>query len=614
GDNMVLQRDATVKVWGWADPGEAIRIEFYGQTKETAADAAGNWAVQFADLKAGGPYTMQLQGKNTIQIQNILIGDVWLCGGQSNMETTMERVSPRYPEELKNAEAPHIRYFYVPRKYDFNTAQADVERGNWEPISQKNIRSVSAVAYFFAQDLHAEYGVPIGLINNALGGSPAQSWVDEQTLKAFPDYYAEAQRFKDREYVDSIIRSDTERQRNWYQKAWQEDAGYQDQPWHAAELNTEGWSTMSVPGYWADTELGAVNGVLWFRKEIDLPAALAGKPARLLLGRVVDADSTYVNGHFVGTVSYQYPPRRYEVPANVLKAGKNTITVRVINNAGRGGFFLDKPYELIIGDESIELKGDWQYKLGAALPPLQSQTFVRWKALGLYNAMLHPLFNFRIKGVIWYQGESNTWNPAQYADLFPALIQCWRRGFGQQDLPFLFVQLANFMKTTDEPVESNWAALRDAQRKALSLPNTAMAVAIDVGEWNDIHPLNKKDVGHRLALAARKVAYGDGQVVYAGPLFESMTVKKGKAVLRFSSTGSGLMAKGDTALQYFAIAGADGQYHWATAKIKGDRVVVYHAKVPNPVAVRYAWADNPEGANLYNKEGLPASPFEAKVE
>jgi len=373
-------------------------------------------------------------------------------------------------------------------------------------------------------------------------------------------------------------------------------------------LSTDGWRRMNVPGYWAATELGAVNGVVWFRKDVEVPASMIGKPAELNLGRIVDADSVFINGVFVGTTSYQYPPRWYSLPPNVLKAGPNTVVVRVISNIGKGGFVLDKPYQIVCEGGTIDLKGPWLYRLGARMEPLASQTFIRWKPLGLFNAMLAPLLNYAIKGVIWYQGESNAERPIEYRDLFPAVIRDWRAKWNQGDFPFLFVQLPNFMEAKDQPSESNWALLREAQLRTLSLPRTGMAVAIDIGEWNDIHPLNKKDVGKRLALAAQKVAYADDKVVYSGPIYQSMKVDGDKIIIAFTNTGSGLVARGEE-LKTFAIAGSDKRFVWAKAKIENNRVVVWSEMVSNPVAVRYAWADNPEGANLYNAEGLPASPF-----
>jgi sialate O-acetylesterase len=467
------------------------------------------------------------------------------------------------------------------------------------------------VGYFFAKELYEKYNVPIGLINTSLGGSPAQAWLSADGLKAFPHYLQVAEKFKDDTYVKEIADSDKARSTDWYSRLNKKDKGLPPgrTPWFDTSIDTSDWQTMNVPGYWADGELGNINGVVWFRKEFDVPASMTGVPARIELGRVVDADKTYINGRLVGSISYQYPPRKYDIPANVLKTGKNIVTVRVISNIGRGGFFLDKPYEITAAGQTIDLKGPWKYKLGAEMEPLQPETFIRWKPGGLYNAMIAPLLNYKIKGVIWYQGESNAGNAVEYQKLFPAVISDWRGKWNQGDFPFLYVQLANFMKAKDLPSESGWAELREAQLKTLSVPNTAMAVIIDIGEWNDIHPTNKEDVGKRLALAARKIAYGEKDIVYSGPIYKDMEIRGDKIIISFTNIGSGLIAKGCSELKHFAIAGADKKFVWANAEIQGNKVIVSSDKVTNPTAVRYAWSDNPEGANLYNKEGLPASPF-----
>lgn len=607
GDGMVLQRDTDVKLWGWASKGEPISISFLGEKYKTVADNNGNWSVSLGDLPAGGPFLMEITGSNKIQLKDIYVGDVWIASGQSNMELPMSRVAPLYPEEIETASNEEIRFFEVPKTYDFSEAKKDLEAGEWKPVARNTIEQFSAVAYFFAKDLHEEYGVPIGIINSALGGSPAESWISEEALKKFPEHYNEALRFKNQALIDSIEQADQSRIGKWYREIHQKDRGLKEN-WRNPETDDSSWQTMNIPGYWADTELGPKNGVVWFRKKIELPEDLANEPAKLLLGRIVDADSVFVNGTFVGNTTYQYPPRRYNIPAGVLKSGENTISIRIINESGRGGFVTDKEYMLISEGEEIDLSGPWKYKLGGEMPRLQGQTFIRWKPLGLYNAMINPLTNYAIKGVIWYQGESNADAPGEYEALMTTLIQDWRNQWNQEDLPFLYVQLANFLESRDQPGDSNWARLREAQTKTLAVPNTGMAVAIDVGEWNDIHPLNKKTVGERLARAAKSVAYKE-DIVPAGPLFESFSREGNSIVISFKNVGGGLVAKNGNSLEHFSIAGKDGKFIWAKAEIRGDKVVVYHPEVPNPVAVRYGWADNPEGANLYNREGLPASPF-----
>ncbi|MDG5767111.1 sialate O-acetylesterase [Balneolales bacterium ANBcel1] len=611
GDGMILQRDAEVTVWGWAPADSDITVDFLDTRYEATASESGKWRVVMKDLPHGGPYRMTIAGGETIVIDDILVGDVWVAGGQSNMEMPMHLTLPLYGEDIALADYPRIRYFRVPHAYDFDEPHTDLSGGAWQHISPEGVSEVSAVAFFFARHLYELHNVPVGVIDNSMGGSPAEAWMSEEALKSFPVHYEEALRFRDADLVEDIRQSDRRRISAWHRASVDNDAGYgnPEQPWHADDLDVSDWQTMEVPGYWADEDLGPVNGVVWFRKEFDVPASMAGKEVALEVGRVVDADSTFINGVFVGNITYQYPPRWYQIPEGVLREGTNNITVRAVNTQGRGGFVEDKPYELRSMRDTIDLKGEWRYKPGVIMEPLESETFIRWKPLGLYNAMVAPLLDYRIKGVIWYQGESNTGRPQEYADLFPAMIADWRAGWDQGALPFLYVQLANYMEADDRPQDSNWARLREAQLQALSVPNTAMAGAIDVGEWNDIHPLNKKDVGDRLALAARKVAFGEEGLVYSGPVFSGMERQGSKLKLSFEHVGSGLVARGDDRLRHFAIAGDDGAFVWADAEISGDHVVVWSDEVPDPVAVRYAWADNPDSANLYNREGLPAAPF-----
>jgi len=609
-DNMVLQRDAGLTIWGWAAVGERVTVRFNNKTYSATTAADSTWRVTLYAQKAGGPYDMEINGSNKIVIKNILIGDVWVCSGQSNMELPMERVKEKYASVIAQSTNPSIRQFNVTTTFDFQKQRTDFESGTWVAANPQTVLQFTAVGYFFAKELYEKYKIPIGLIKASVGGSPAEAWLNEEALKPFPKHLGVLAKYKRDGYIDSIRNAERQFRDNWYKTIWANDKGLHDlKPWHDPTYDVSGWSTMKVPGYWDDNGLKGVNGVVWFRKDIEVPASMTGKPVMLLLGRIVDQDSVFVNGRFAGTIGYQYPPRRYELPAGMLQPGKNTIVVRVINSAGRGGFITDKPYQLISGDEVIDLTGEWRFALGTTAPSLPAQTFFQYQPTGLFNAMIAPMLNYNIKGVIWYQGEANSGRPVEYRTLFPAVITTWRQQWKLGDFPFLFVQLANYMQTKDQPGESNWAMTREAQLKTLSVPNTGMAVITDVGEWNDIHPLNKEDVGKRLALWAQKQTYGDKKVVYSGPLYQSMQVQDNKIVLQFTSIGSGLIAKGGGDLKYFAIAGADKKFVWAKATIQGKNVIVWSDQVPKPEAVRYAWADNPEGANLYNKEGLPASPF-----
>ncbi|WP_086593438.1 sialate O-acetylesterase [Hymenobacter crusticola] len=615
-DGMVLQRDTNLGIWGWAAPGEKVTLTFNGKTYHATTGTDGKWRVSLPAQKAGGPFQMEIAGTNRLTVKDVLVGDVWLCSGQSNMETPMSRVRDKYPQEVAQANNPRIRQFNVPLTYAFSGPKSDVTGGSWVAADPQSILQFSAVAYFFAKEISAKYQVPVGIIKDAVGGSPAEAWLSADALKQFPAYEQQGAKYKDSTLVAGIKQREGAAVAEWYKRLHQTDLGEAPgQPkWSAADYNASGWATMNVPGYWANqTPLGPVNGVLWFRKEIDVPAAMVGQPARLELGTLVDADSTYINGQLVGTTGYQYPPRKYDFKPGVLKAGKNVIVVRLISNGGRGGFTMDKTYQLTAGGQTIDLRGPWQYKLGATMQPTPGTTTFQYQPGGLYNGMIAPVIPYAVKGVLWYQGESNAGHPEDYQALLTSLINDWRKQMQKPALPFIYAQLPNFMAVKKEPSESGWAALRDAQRRTLAVPNTGMAVLLDVGEWNDIHPLDKQTVGHRLALAAEKVAYAEKNVVASGPLYQSLQVNGNKVTLTFSSAGSGLVAKGDGELKYFAVAGADKKYVWANAKIEGNKVVVWSDQVANPVSVRYAWADNPEGTKLYNKEGLPASTFQAEV-
>jgi len=610
-DGMVLQRDAKLRIWGWASNGEKVEVRFLGTVYNAVAAADGSWSVTLPEMKAGGPYSMEVVGSNAITLRDILIGDVWVCSGQSNMEFAMRSAVAIYKDEIAKSENRFIRQFAVPRKYTFNGPEEDVESGTWQRANPETILRFSAVGYFFARELYAKFKIPIGLINSTLGGSRAESWMSEDALKQFPAHYDEYQKYKDSTFVAATQSADRERIAAWNTSARENDKGNKDPKgsWHNLEVDVSQWDEMEVPGRWASGTLGSVNGVVWFRHDFDVATSMIGVEAKLQLGNIVDSDSTFINGVFVGSFGNMYIPRNYTIPAALLKPGKNTIAVRIVNTTGEGGFVPGKKYQIVAGSDTLNLKGMWRYRLGVKMEPLVGPTFIMWKPGGLYNGMISPLLPFRIKGVIWYQGESNVSRAVEHRTLFPALINNWRDKWQQGNFPFLFVQLPNYNASQAEPAESSWAMFRESQLMTLSQPNTGMAVAIDVGEWNDIHPLNKKDVGRRLAFVAEHLVYGDSKIVYSGPIYQSMKVKANKIILSFKDSGSGLVAKGGGPLKQFAIAGADGKFVWAMAVIRKNQVEVWSDHIPNPVAVRYAWADNPEGANLYNKEGLPASPF-----
>ena len=609
-DSMVLQRDAKIRIWGWATPGEKLSIRFNNRKYKATAGTDGKWAVFLAPMKAGGPYQMNIDASNHIVLKDILIGDVWICSGQSNMVHQMILHRERYEQDIATANYPAIRHFWIPTMTDLRGPHDDLPTGYWKAANPQDVLQFSAVAYFFALKIYNQYKVPIGLINASVGGTPIQAWTSEEGLKEFPAITNTINRNKDTAYINGINRSASSSQSA---RPPQMDKGLSGNlPWYAVDYLPKGWRSINIPGYWEDQGIRDLDGIVWYRKEIEVPAAMANLPAKIALGRIIDADYLYVNGRQVGNTTYQYPQRRYQLPAGVLQAGKNILVVRVINNAGKGGFVPDKPYYLAAGKDTIDLKGAWQYKVGEAFAPKPGGGggfIAQYSPTALYNAMLAPATNYTIKGFLWYQGEANTGNAKEYSALMPALIKDWRNKWQQGNLPFLYAQLPNYMDVQYLPSESHWAATREAQLKTLAVPNTGMAVTIDLGEWNDIHPDNKKDVGERLALWAQKIAYGDSTVVYSGPLYQSSQIDGNKMIITFSNTGSGLITKDGEAPGEFAIAGADKKFVWAKATIAGNQVIVWNDTVSNPLYVRYAWADNPDNPNLYNKEGLPASPF-----
>jgi len=563
-------------------------------------------------MKEGGPYNMEIKGRNTIELENILIGDVWICSGQSNMEWHLDQ-SRDAAEEVEAADYPSIRLLTIPRAIAFQPA-VDVPETEWKVCSPGTAGSFSAVGYFFGRKIMEETGVPIGLVSSNWGGTDIETWLSASMAATDPElvgpvkelagYDAESIRKKMAEDMERLVSSfDTE-------SSGKEEGELR---WSAPGQDPVLWQhSMVLPALWEDMGLKNVDGVVWFSKELMLTKKEAEGSAVLSLGKIDDSDIAWVNGHKVGeTWNLYYADRSYTLPEGVLVEGKNTIIVRVEDTGGGGGIYGAPANLKLTTSEGVrDLAGPWNFRAS------KKEVYYNTNIMGpndrptlLFNGMIHPLLNMQVTGVIWYQGENNASRAYRYRKLFQMLIKDWRTQWSKPDLGFYFVQLANYMKSYDQPTESAWAELREAQTMALELDYTGMAVAIDIGEANDIHPKNKQDVGLRLALAALHTTYGK-DLVYSGPLYQSAR-KEGKGILiQFTNTGSGLCAHDRYGyVKGFAIAGEDQVWHWAKATISGNELLVWSEEVPDPVAVRYAWADNPDDANLYNKEGLPASPF-----
>ena len=609
-DNAVLQCNTRVPVWGTARDGEKITVTFAGQKVSTIA-TNGVWKIWLRPMKASAtPRTLTVRGKTAIEITNVLVGEVWVASGQSNMERPLGLRPGQQPitdweKETAAANYPQIRQFYVPQVKSF-TLQTTV-KGSWFVCAPDTVTNFTAVGYFFARDLFAARHVPIGIIHSSWGGTPAEAWTSETGLQKLPDFVEPLADLKKLAADPVLAERETQaRQKVWYEKM---DPGSKpESAWSAANLDTSDWKTMTLPTYWENAGYPDFDGVFWFRRAFDLPENWDGGDVELHLGAVDDNETTWINGTQVGATIGWTVPRVYRVPGRLLKHGQNIITVRVLDTGGNGGLYGGGDTMRLLFNaggtsSSLSLAGDWLCKQSVSLritgwpPPDFSQD--PSAPTVLYNGMIAPLLPYAIRGVIWYQGEANVGRERQYQTLFPAMIADWRQAWSQGDFPFLFVQIAPFSGMSPEIRE---AQLLSRQRTK----NTAMAVTIDCGDANDIHPPHKQPVGARLALAARALAYGE-TIEYSGPIFTSMTMDGTNAVLHFSHLGDGLVAKGGE-LRGFVLAGADGVFHPAQASVVGDTVVVNSTEVARPMAVRYGWANVPEG-NLFNRAGLPASPF-----
>ncbi|MGA0560664.1 sialate O-acetylesterase [Larkinella sp. VNQ87] len=609
GSHMVLQRQKPVPVWGWADPNEKVTVLFGPQTKTAKADKTGKWRLQLDPLEAGGPFVMTVRGrKNTVTFGDVLVGEVWVCSGQSNMEWTV-KASRDAAQEISAADYPQIRHFKVPHDLSL-TPKDDIKGGEWKLCTPDNAGDFTAVGYFFARELQKNLpNVPIGLLNTSWGGTQSESWTSREAMESFEEFKPAVAAMP--KSLEDIAR---QRQEQLLAQITKVQGGVpapdEVKQWSWTDFNDAAWPTMRLPELFDRRAIPGFDGVVWFRREVTVPDDLAGKELVLNLGQVDDADETYLNGVKVGATAEVGPTRAYTIPAGTLKPGRNVIAVRVEDTGGGGGFTAkDDQFKLAGFGKEISLAGDWKYRIAdysrnaALVNPNLTGTI-------LYNAMVAPIIPYAMQGVIWYQGETNAGRAHQYRKAFPLMINDWRSRWGQGDFPFLFVQLASFNAGNGNSAKgSSWAELREAQTMTLTLPNTGMAVTSDIGEPNDIHPKNKQDVGKRLALNALKTVYGQN-LDYSGPVFKSMQINGNKALLTFDHVGSWLMSTDKYGyLKGFEVAGADQQFHWAKAEIQGDKVVVYANTVTTPVAVRYGWADDNGEVNLYNQAGLPAVPF-----
>ena len=620
-DHMVLQRDQPIVIWGMDTPGQEVRVSMDGGEATATADPVGTWSVALPPRPAGGPYALTVAGSERRVFEEVLMGDVWVCGGQSNMEFTFNRLQA-YHEALDTLASDRIRLMTVDRAYSFHPQRDLRMLGGWKAATTENVAEFSAVAYFFGQAIARSQEVPIGLISSNWGGTRAEPWISNRRIDElaairasvpYADLLAESRAL----IGDRVISRDSF-ERTLYAGLLAIDGSEPNRAaWRLGQIDTAEWHFMDLAGRWEATLPEPHDGIAWLTKQFYVPAAHAGDDLMLNLGQIDDYDSTWVNGVAVGGMLDRNAFRIYRVPAAVVQPGWNSLTLRVFDIGGAGGFLADGP-DLFFCPPSfspkMSLSTGWWVKPTVATEELNDRLGHHrpaGQAGSLFNAMIAPLTRMPVKGIIWYQGESNRGQPEHYRALITTLIADWRQWWSAPELPFLMVQLAAFGQPVDVPGASGWAGIQEAQLQAgLSIPHAGTAVAVDVGDADDIHPKDKRTVGERLARLARRQIYGEDIPAY-GPTLSSWEARGAKAYLRFDHLGGGLVARGasDGSLQEFAVAGPDRVFHRATARIEGDQVVVSSPAVPEPVAIRYAWADNPERVNLYNRAGLPASPF-----
>lgn len=610
GDNMVLQRGKPNTLWGWSDPGDKITLTIADKTASAVAGADRRWQVKIEPPPAGGPYTLRIAGHQTTELHNILVGDVWLCGGQSNMGLPLRFVQ-NSEEEIKAANYPDIRFFSVAQRVAYHPTQ--MVEGSWQAVSPTSADRVSAVAYFFARRVQQDIHVPIGLVIDAVGGTPAEAWASADALRPLHDFdvpLAELQRLASAnspEYGNFVM--------HWYDEY---DLGLKGN-WAAATFDDSAWKSVPVPGGFAELGVPDQPAVVWFRREITLPDPLPAGRALLFLGSIERMDTVWINGAEVGGSAWVENPRVYFLHEGVLKPGRNVIAIRVLKTKPDGGF-LGKPdvLHLLLGDKStVPLAGLWKAQLSVDARPPHSLplAYENWPVMPsvLYEGMIAPVAPLAISGALWYQGEQNSPRGYQYRRILPVMIADWRHSFAQGDFPFYIVSLPAFQHRSETPTTDEWSETRESQAiTAAAVPNTCLAITIDTGDPDNIHSKQKAPVGDRLARCALANYYGEHNVVYAGPTFASIEHLPGALRIHYTHTDGGLEVRpdqsGNNKLGEFAIAGDDRKWVWADARIEGDTVVVSSPSVPNPTQVRYAWQSNPL-ATLFNGAGLPAAPF-----
>ena len=604
-DGMVLQRGVKIPIWGWSSPGSDVEVSFNGKVFRTNCDLVGKWKVYLQKMKAGGPYQLTVNsGSTSLTLNNILIGDVFLCSGQSNMELPIRRCMDVVSNKVKDYRNNQIRYLKLPHQYNYVNPNDDVRVLPWQDITPDNCAEISGICYFMARELQERYHVPIGIINSAVGGTRVEAWMPHDVLASYEGYASELQKEKyhNQHWPDSVRRAENAAGFNWERTMIEKDEIVNI--WKSQEYDFSSWKNVDMFSNWSEGK----NGSYWFHTTVNIPDNLAGSTAVLRFGAMKDADSIFVNGQFVGNTTYEYPPRIYQVKQGILRAGKNDIVVHLMSQNGRPNFTKGKLYQLEIEDQVFTLPSEIQFRVGCHMPPKPRSTYFVDGNTGLYNAMIAPFKDFAFKGILWYQGESNMGNTGLYASLLDGMVNSWRKQFGKE-LPFVIMQLPGYMSKHDKPVETGWTQIRHQQYLAShQISKSALAPTLDTGEAIDIHPQDKDVAGHRAALQMIRIAYGEKKVIANGPTPVSAKVRNSKAIITFSKESGELQLKGNH-LTDFAI-NLDGKYQFANAEITGPHTVIVDLPMGlEKTTIRYCWDDYPT-PTLFNTSGIPAPQFE----
>lgn len=605
-DGCVLQQGEKTRIWGWGPVREEVSITLLGQTKKTVVDSKGYFEVYFHNLIPGGPYVLEVAGNlgQKVKVEQVFVGEVFVCGGQSNMELPMRRVKERFPEELSGRGEPEVHLYKVEEKYDFTSPLENHVNADWMTCLPENLMQISAVSYFLGKYLHEDRGVPIGIINLSLGGTPVEAWLSREGIAKWPDLLEIRKQFQDESYRKKLMDNQEQAEYDWQFEIKRQEKEKMQQP--------DAWAPIQLPGYLADAGLPDFCGSVWLRRKFQVTGEMEGACGLLRFGTMTDSDHVYINGVLVGETGYCYPPRRYPIPEGLLKAGENTISIRLVCRNGGGRVTPGKPYDIMTDHGSILLDGNWEYRIGAVCGPAPEQEFINRRPTGLFQGMTAPCLPYTVRGVVWYQGESNDGDPDCYEALLKAMICDWRNQWKQERLPFVIVQLPGC--DIDIADGDAWPRIREAQRRAEELPDTAVTYNLDLGETNDLHPVDKKSVAYRVSLAIRGMIYSE-KLIWKAPSVIRWDKKGNEIVLEFSTGDeAGLITMDGEQPLEFEAAGRDQSFFPVRAEIREKEVLVTCDEGMEPCHLRYAWSRAPRHGLLCNESGLSAGPFWIELE